>query len=102
LTPLDRLNPRTIVLADKAYHAGSIRDLIESRGAVPNIPAKSIRKWKPCFSRSLYRERNRAERFFNNSSTSAASQPATTSSLTTSSATSTLPPPSCDGYDSRP
>jgi transposase len=31
---------------------------------VPNIPAKFNRKWKPCFSKSLYRERNLVERFF--------------------------------------
>ena len=52
------------MLGDKAYDAGSIRDLIESQGAVPNIPAKSNRKWKPCFSKTLYRERNLVERFF--------------------------------------
>jgi len=34
------------------------------QGAVPNIPAKSNRKWKPCFSKRLYRERNLVERFF--------------------------------------
>ena len=61
---LDRLEPRTIVLADKAYDAGNIRDLIEAQGAVCNIPAKSNRKWKPCFSKALYRERNQVERFF--------------------------------------
>jgi transposase len=38
--------------------------LIEAQGAVPNIPAKSNRKWKPCFSKRLYRERNLVERFF--------------------------------------
>ena len=59
LALLDRLDPRTILLADKAYDGNSIRDLIESQGAVPNIPAKSNRKWKPCFSKTLYRERNR-------------------------------------------
>jgi len=31
---------------------------------VPNIPAKSNRKWKPCFSKALYRERNLVERIF--------------------------------------
>lgn len=61
---LDRLDPRTIVLADKAYDADGIRDLIEAQGAVPNIPAKANRKWKPCFSKVLYRERNLVERFF--------------------------------------
>lgn len=61
---LDRLPRRTIVLGDKAYDANSIRELIEAQGAVPNIPAKSNRKWKPCFSRTLYRQRNQIERFF--------------------------------------
>jgi transposase len=64
LTLLDRLDPRTIVLGDKAYDGNAIRDLIEAQGAVPNIPAKSNRKWRPCFSKTLYRERNQVERFF--------------------------------------
>jgi transposase len=64
LTLLDRLDARTIVLGDKAYDAGNIRDLIEDQGAVPNIPAKANRKWQPCFSKTLYRERNQVERFF--------------------------------------
>lgn len=51
-------------MADKAYDAGNIRDLIEAQGAMPNIPAKSNRKWKPCFSKALYRQRNQVERFF--------------------------------------
>jgi transposase len=61
---LDGLQPRAIVLGDKAYDAGGIRTLIEEQGAVPNIPAKSNRKWKPCFSKILYKERNLVERFF--------------------------------------
>jgi transposase len=40
----DRLDPRTIVLADKACDGNAIRDLIEGPGAVPNIPAKSNRR----------------------------------------------------------
>lgn len=59
---LDHLGPRTIVLADKAYDADRIRELIQEQGATPNIPAKSNRKWKPCFSKRLYRERNLIER----------------------------------------
>jgi transposase len=43
---------------------GAIRTLIQEQGATPNIPAKSNRKWKPCFSKRLYRERNLIERFF--------------------------------------
>jgi Transposase DDE domain len=52
------------VLGDQAYDGNAIRDLIEAQGAVPNIPAKSNRKWRPCFSQTLYRERNQVERFF--------------------------------------
>jgi transposase len=52
------------VLADKAYDADRIRALIEEQGATPNIPAKSNRRWKPCFSKRLYHERNLIERFF--------------------------------------
>lgn len=53
------------MLADKAYDTNGIRALIEGQGATPNIPAKSNRRWKPCFSKILYRERNLVERFFN-------------------------------------
>src|SRR5215831_10776570 len=63
-TLLNRLRPRTIVLADKAYDADRIRELIQDQGATPNIPPKSNRRWKPCFSKRLYRERNLIERFF--------------------------------------
>ncbi len=31
---------------------------------MPNIPAKSNRKWKPRCSKTLYREHNLVERFF--------------------------------------
>lgn len=62
-TLLDHLGPRTIVLADKAYDADRIRTLIQDQGATPNIPPKSNRRWKPCFSKRLYRERNLIERF---------------------------------------
>jgi len=34
------------VLADKAYDADRIRDLIQEQGATPNIPPKSNRRWK--------------------------------------------------------
>ena len=63
-TLLDHLGPRTIVLADKAYDADRIRELIQDQGVTPNIPPKSNRRWKPCFSKRLYRERNLIERFF--------------------------------------
>lgn len=50
-TLLDHLGPRTIVLADKAYDADRIRELIQEQGATPNIPAKSNRRWKPASAR---------------------------------------------------
>ncbi len=62
---LDRLAPRIIVLADKAYAAARIRSGIKEQGATPNIAAKRNTKWRPCFSNRIYRERNLIERFFN-------------------------------------
>lgn len=62
------LGPNTIVLADKTYDADRIRELIQEliqdQGATLNIPPKSNRRWKPWFSKRLYRERNLIERFF--------------------------------------
>lgn len=52
------------MLADKAYDAEPIRDLIQNQGATPTIRPKSNRKWKPCVSKRLYCERNLIERFF--------------------------------------
>ena len=52
------------MLADKAYDADRIRELIQGQDATPNIPSKRNRRWKPCVSKRLYRERNLIERFF--------------------------------------
>ena len=62
---LGRLRENSIVLADKAYDADWLRRQIEAAGAAPNIPSMIHRRWKPCFSPVLYRQRNRIERFFN-------------------------------------
>jgi|TARA_Y100000294_G_scaffold115380_1_gene107037 transposase len=62
---LDALSETTVVLADKAYDADWIRDLITAQGAAPNIPDRSNRKDRHCFSKVLYKERNLVERFFN-------------------------------------
>ncbi len=61
---LDGLAADEVVVADKGYDADWIRAMIEERNAAPNIAAKSTRKQRFCFSKSLYRERNRIERFF--------------------------------------
>ena len=52
------------MLANKVYDADRICELIQSQGATPNIPPKRNRRWKPCFRKRLYCERNLIERFF--------------------------------------
>ena len=42
---LMRLEPGSIMLADKGYDADWLRRTIEAKGAVPNIPAKRNRVW---------------------------------------------------------
>lgn len=65
--------------------------MIQDQGATPNIPPKSNRRWKPCFSKRLYRERNLIERFFSKLKHSAASPRDTTNSPPTSSPWSSSP-----------
>ena len=62
---LNALPANAMVLADKAYDANWIRDLISGQGAWANIPPKSNRKDPICFSPRLYKARNLVERFFN-------------------------------------
>ena len=61
---LTDLAPGTIVLADKAYDSDAIRRLIDAQGAVPNISSRVNRRWKSCFSKTLYKGRNAVERMF--------------------------------------
>ncbi len=61
---LDNLQPGQHVLADKAYDADWIRDMIWEQGVIDVIPPKAIRKLPPEFAAELYRERNKIERFF--------------------------------------
>lgn len=62
---LQGLDGAAFVLGDRAYDADWIRDLLEAQGVAPNIPDKCNRKHRHAFSQTLYRERNRIERFFN-------------------------------------
>lgn len=62
---LGAVSPNTVVLADKAYDADSVRELIQERGGAPNIPDRRNRLVRHCFSPELYKARNRVERFFN-------------------------------------
>jgi transposase len=64
-TLLIDLGEGDVLLGDKAYDADWLRQRIEAQGAAPNIPDKSNRKERHCFSKTLYKERNRVERFFN-------------------------------------
>ena len=61
---LERLPDCKIVHADKGYDTDILRRQIEASGAMPNIPPKSNRIWKNCFSPVLYRDRNAIERMF--------------------------------------
>ena len=61
---LERLPDCKIVHADKGYDTDNLRRQIEASGAMPNIPPKSNRIWKNCFSPMLYRDRNAIERMF--------------------------------------
>lgn len=53
-----------ILHGDKGYDSNAIREQVQDRGALPNIPPKANRKWKNCFSPFLYRNRNAIERMF--------------------------------------
>ena len=48
---LSALGEGDILLGDKAYDADWLRRQIEAQGAAPNIPDKSNRKDKHCFSK---------------------------------------------------
>ena len=62
---LATLPPDSFLIADKAYDAEWIRDLVEQRDAVPIIPDRERSKTRHAFSKPLYRLRNRIERAFN-------------------------------------
>ena len=53
-----------IVRADTGCDCDAIRRQTEAIGAVPNIPPKCNRRWKPCFSPVLSKGRNAIERMF--------------------------------------
>ena len=61
---LEELPDCNILHGDKGYDTNAIRHQAEERGTAPNIPPKANRKWKNCFSRVLYRNRNAIERMF--------------------------------------
>jgi hypothetical protein len=50
---LARLQPQSMLLADRGYYADWIRALVKQQGAWANIPPKRNRKEPICFSRLL-------------------------------------------------
>ena len=56
--------PGQWALADKAYDADWIRNMIWEQGAIDLIPSKSNRKIPKEFDKELYRQRNKIDRFF--------------------------------------
>lgn len=54
-----------VLLADKAYDADWLRNMVSELGARANIPPKSNRKAPIAFDPKLYKQRNLVERFFN-------------------------------------
>jgi hypothetical protein len=60
-TLLDQVSASDLVHGDKGYDTNAVRQKIEAKGATPNIPPKSTRVWKSCFSPYLYRNRNAIE-----------------------------------------
>jgi transposase len=62
---IDDLPEGALLLADKGYDANALREMVAQKKAWANIPPKSNRKDPVCFSKYLYRARNRVERFFN-------------------------------------
>ena len=63
-TLLTRQQPGQWVLAEKAYDADWIRNMIWEQGAIDVIPSKSNRKIPKEFDKEMYRQRNKIERFF--------------------------------------
>jgi transposase len=61
-TLLDQVSATELLHGDKGYDTDAVRRKIEAKGAAPDIPPKTNRPWKNCFSPHLYRGRNAIER----------------------------------------
>jgi transposase len=56
--------PAQNVLADKAYDADRLFNLVIAQGGDPVVPPRRHRKRQHAYDKALYKERNRVERFF--------------------------------------
>jgi transposase len=88
--------PAGKVLADRAYDADSLHDLIYEQGGEPVIPPRRHRKYQHRYDRIAYKQRWASKASSPSSSNGGASPHATTSSPQTSSASSSSPA-SCFG-----
>jgi transposase len=61
---MQRVPVGVLVIADRGYDTNAVRAAINACGATPVIPPKVNRRFKPPFSRVLYRARNAIERMF--------------------------------------
>ncbi|MBW7057705.1 transposase [Paracoccus bogoriensis] len=52
-------------MADRGGFAQAVMAAIEAFGATAHIPARATSRWPEPVDRTIYRERNRIERFFN-------------------------------------
>src|SRR5262249_848885 len=79
-TLLNQLGPHTIVLADKAYDADRIRQLIQDQGARPTSRPRATGAGNPASASGSTASATSSSPSSPSSSTSAVSPPATTSS----------------------
>ena len=99
---LEQMPDVPILNGDKGYDSDAIRRQVEERGAMPNIPPKSNRIWKNCFSPFLYRDRNAIEHMFGRLKGSAVSRQSMTAWPLITLPPSALLLPCATGYKSGP
>lgn len=61
---IDGFEPEAVI-ADTGYDADHLREAVCGNQAAPVIPSKSNRRTPTAYDKSLYKERNLIERFFN-------------------------------------
>lgn len=61
---LAKAGPITRLMADKAYDANALRDLLARHGVEAVIPSTTSRRAPIPYDRDAYRQRNRIERMF--------------------------------------
>lgn len=64
-TLIEAVGESDILLADTGYDSNAIRARLAEKGCWVNTPPYSNRRGSFVFSRSVYRQRNLGERFFN-------------------------------------